>query len=127
MVFNGFERCALIALTAAFAPASAAAQQAQDAIPPPDPPIQMIRVPEPPPVSLYIPKRGTFVYTYLVEVDGRTSNCEITEASGDLVGRTITGPAPCPRDFSEPYRDRAGRPVRKRVTFRDEVTWEELP
>lgn len=94
--------------------------------PPPAPPLQATPIAVPPP-PIPISAQGKIAYSFVVETDGRVTDCRFVEATGELAGGTRVGPAPCPERYTEPYRDSSGNAVRKRVTIRRDVIWEELP
>lgn len=65
----------------------------------------------------YPPMRpGLGVRSYLVDPDGKVSDCRVEKAEGSIAMPDPVGPFPCPSmKFSRGYLDENGNPVRKRV------------
>jgi TonB family protein len=74
------------------------------------------------PRTLAPPQPSALTFTMLVTADGTIAECKIIRAEGksaELIARK-KGPCDSDSDF-EPYRDSAGKPVAKRITFSTEM------
>lgn len=66
---------------------------------------------------LPLPTRQAMVFSFIVEADGKRSDCRVEYAlRPDGIG-AIRGAVPCGvGKFDQPFRDKDGKPVRRRVT-----------
>ena len=63
-----------------------------------------------------------------VEADGSQSHCEITQSEGQLSAQLAKpGPMACLGQKTKPFTDATGKPVRKIVTYSQNVTVEDAP
>lgn len=80
----------------------------------------------PPPGTL--PQPGEFLFHYVVENDGRQTECKVEKATGAMEPRLKLVGEGCPAvRFREPYKDAQGNPVRRRVTVIQSVIVEPAP
>lgn len=69
------------------------------------------------------PETGRIVRAYIVETDGRQTNCQIVSVSGDMADNTRAGTYRCPIDrFVGPFMDSSGRPERRQVVETERVS-----
>lgn len=70
------------------------------------------------------PAAGRVVRSYIVEVDGTQTFCQIVSASGELAGRFRVGTYTCPNvRFLSPFRDAVGRAERRQVTVTETISF----
>ncbi len=68
------------------------------------------------PQSVPQPKVGSMTMSFIVEKDGRQSDCRVIRTEAGMVGQLPLGPMPCSnRLIDPPFTDAKGEPVRKRV------------
>jgi protein TonB len=80
----------------------------------------------PPPGT--VPQPGEFQFHFVVENDGRQTECKVEKATGTMEGRVKVVGDGCPAvHFREPYKDAQGNPVRRRVTIIQSVIVEPAP
>jgi len=80
----------------------------------------------PPPGT--VPQPGEFVFHYVVESDGRQTECKVEKATGAMEGRIKQVGEGCPAvHFREPYKDAQGNPARRRVTVIQSIIVEPAP
>lgn len=73
-----------------------------------------------------VPQPGEFIFHFVVEADGRQSDCHVEKATGVMADRQAMVGCPAAR-FREPYKDEQGNPVRRRVTVMQSVIVEPAP
>lgn len=70
------------------------------------------------------PAAGRVVRSFIVEVDGTQSFCQVISASGEAASRYRVGTYSCPNvRFLSPFRDSVGRPERRQVTITETVSF----
>ncbi|AGH50967.1 MULTISPECIES: energy transducer TonB [Sphingomonadales] len=74
-------------------------------------------------IKLGAPQPYSFIYEYDVSEAGLIENCKVAWGSGAAPGADPCGGSE--RVRMEPFRDAAGKPVRKHVTFRNSLTVED--
>lgn len=75
-----------------------------------------------PPRPQGLPQTGRVRRSFIVETDGRQTNCQIVSMSGDLANNARTGAIQCPIDrFAGPFVDANGRPERRQVVVTERV------
>lgn len=74
----------------------------------------------PPPATL--PQPGELIFHYVVETDGRQTECHVEKATGAMEARFKQIGEGCPAvRFREPFKDAQGNPVRRHVTLRQSL------
>jgi len=77
----------------------------------------------PPPATL--PQPGELIFHYVVETDGRQTECRVEKATGAMEARFKQIGEGCPAvRFREPFKDAQGNPVRRHVTLRQSLVVE---
>lgn len=72
-----------------------------------------------------LPQPGEFIFHYVVEADGRQTECRVEKATGAMEPRLKLLGEGCPAvHFREPYKDEQGNPVRRHVTVRQSLVVE---
>lgn len=70
------------------------------------------------------PAAGRVVRSFIVEVDGTQSFCQVVSATGEAASRNRVGTYSCPNvRFLSPFRDAVGRPERRQVTIAETVSF----
>lgn len=74
------------------------------------------------PKTLSAPRLMALTFTMLIDADGAIAECRIMRAEGAVTEAIAEKKGPCDQDNDfEPYKDAAGNPVARRVTFSTEV------
>ena len=80
------------------------------------------------PARADLPRARRMVVSYIVEIDGSRSHCQLVEAEGDIPEAVKKAAAQCPAaPFAEAYRDGAGHLVRRKVTVSQIVEVQDVP
>jgi protein TonB len=113
--------CDLVRVRATFSPALDSAGK-----PVPSSYTNRVRWVLPPPGAL--PQPGEFLFHYIVESDGRQTECKVEKATGAMEARIKLIGEGCPAvHFREGYKDAQGNPVRRRVTVVQSLIVEPAP
>lgn len=77
------------------------------------------------PPAAALPQPGEVIFHYVVETDGRQTECRLEKATGAMEERFKQLGSGCPAvRFREPFKDAQGNPVRRRVTLRQSLVVE---
>lgn len=77
---------------------------------------------------LPLPVAGAMSTSMMIDQDGVTSACQVTQSSGDLAARSPVGPIDCALSFYEGgYTDRRGQPLARTVLTQQTVAIAVIP